>query len=414
MSKLLAWLMVPLLIIGVLSGPGSAEATVRGESEEAASVDGRSDGGDIDSIPSDQLMAVELYAAEVGVSLSTAWRMLLKQNELSEYAMTVRDLPEFAGFKLETFGEQITGMLALTDTSVVIVPKGVPVSVVEARMPREAIPAFSEQQTVRLEAHGVRDVVAVTYEPFNDEVIVWLDSESDETLGARQSQLETALASTLDPELLDALIRLERVPELSLNYGGRKVNRLVQSWKHCTTAFGVGKVINLELRFGFLTAEHCRKELGPNTWRVLLPSGSAVITGYHNASFGGYRDRVIMEGPGVSPLTNTGQMGIQNMGKVPAHIFLGQWVCHYGWASNWARCGWIAAINVPVVTDHGTVFVSQNMDGIYCQAGDSGGPVWRPGSPAIPTGTIEAGVPFQGCGYLALDDQLAGSGWLLR
>lgn len=327
--------------------------------------------------------------------------------------MTVRDLPEFAGFKLETSGDQVTGVLALTDTSVVTVPQGVPVSVVEARMPRDAIPAFSEQHTIRLEAHGVHDVVAVTYEPFNDEVIVWLDNAGDETLEASRPRVETALTSTLSPKLDGAIIRIERAPGLSLNYGGRKVNRLLD-WRYCTTAFGTKKTISGVERYGYLTAQHCRLAYGGNTWRVLLPTGSAVITDYHNASYGGYRDRVIMEGPGVSHLTNTGQMGIQNMGKVAAHIFLGQWVCHYGWASNWARCGFIVQINVPVTAHGATVFVSQNQDGVYCQGGDSGGPVWRPGSPAVPTGTIEAGAPFHGCGYLALDDQLAGSGWTLR
>lgn len=79
MKRVWAWLLVPFLLVSALSAPRSAGATFSPELEGSAFSVGRAENKGVDSIPSDQLEAVELYATEVGVSVSTAWRMLLQR-----------------------------------------------------------------------------------------------------------------------------------------------------------------------------------------------------------------------------------------------------------------------------------------------------------------------------------------------
>lgn len=208
-----------------------------------------------------------------------------------------------------------------------------------------------------------------------------------------------------------------------MNYGGTRLFDNgpwydVFGWNdnECTTAFGAWSSAGGGT-WADLTAGHCYLASGGG-WTV-WPSGS--VQSYNAVSAGGYQDRVFMESPQVSYWTWTGSgTGWQDMSSNPGHIYNGAYYCHFSREQYGRRCGNIQGVN-HVVTDSSlgiTVFTTRGnaAQGMLCTSGDSGGPVFQPRLYAEywVSGTIEAGnLTTDECRYLALDDQMAGSGFSL-
>ncbi len=132
---------------------------------------------------------------------------------------------------------------------------------------------------------------------------------------------------------------------------------------------------------------------------------------------GTYTDREAITAPGASWFVRISPTMEVDMEATAGHIFLNATYCHYGQFSNRLACGSITAVNIPVGST--PTYVSQST--ARCQDGDSGGPVWRVATPRQPRGLVNGGdvdVPPDAngnypCRYVALDDQLAGTGWNL-
>ncbi len=404
-------------------GPSAADA----ESDLASSVTTttvppRPDQSALSQIPEEQLPAVEQFAQDYGLTLDRAWAALTQQAKLTDYADGIRSsVPGYAGFKVTmTPTGEARGVLAVLDPSTIEVPADLLVTVIPATLPESSIPSFSAAMTATVNQGDLQSVVeGVTYDPFQDTVIAWVSSSDSARAQTDTPTIVDALRQSL-PSSFDATsIRVDVAPSTSYNYGGLKEFKTSSFlWFHwtsgqCTSAFGVVKSIGGSLTGGYLTAAHC-KVLGGTGWKIAHPSGDKTVNAYYNQSFGGYKDRIVFQAAGASWLTKTSSSTTQDMAATATHIYKGTYYCHYGSRSNVQQCGTIQQVNVPVTDQGYTVYTSLQQTDKTCIAGDSGGPVWRPGSPSTPAGTIEASRNSdRTCMYLALDDQLSGSGWTL-
>lgn len=418
-----ATLLLAALLLGSMPGASAGANDHAADSVTTTTVVPAAPGdASLSQIPDNQLPAVEQFAREYGLTLDRAWEALIEQAELTDYADSVRSLPGYGGFRvtMASTGE-VRGVLAVTDPSAITVPPGLPVTLVVAALPESSIPSFSAAMTATLSQEDLQaPVVAVTYDPFQGEVIVWSSARSRAIAVADVTTIGVALQRALPSPLRSARVRVDTAPSAGYSYGGLKEFKTGSFlWFHwtsgqCTSAFGVVKSIGGTLTGDYLTAAHC-KVLGGTGWKVAHPSlGNQTVNAYYNSSFGGYKDRIVFQANGASYLTKTSSSTTEDMTVTATHIYVGTWYCHYGSRSNVQQCGTIQQVNVPITDQGYTVYASLQQYGRTCIAGDSGGPVWRPGSPSTPAGTIEGySIPDSTCMYLALDDQLSGSGWVL-
>jgi hypothetical protein len=150
---------------------------------------------------------------------------------------------------------------------------------------------------------------------------------------------------------------------------------------------------------------------------VVNGSTASSVTG---KSVSSYTDREAVLAGGASWFTRTSPSTQEDIAAYNGHIYLGSKYCHYGVNSNAQSCGTITKVDVLISDASGNTYTTQST--ALCKQGDSGGPVWKPLSPAsIPVGLIIGGdqtfAPDTGsrypCRYVSLDDQLLGTGWTL-
>ncbi len=418
--RLLALVAAAALVIATLA-VGSAGARERPGLSEATTATTVPDEAPVEAADRDALRpAVEAYMAEKGVSFDEAVAQLQEMAELTGFADTVRAKDGYAGFKIETTAAGVSGVLALTPGARVRVPAGLDVTTAPARLAERDLPAFSDSMRSQLEAAGVQHVVAVTYDPFEDEVVVWRADVPAASLDAR-SAVAAQTRSLLGPEFARTPVRFATATMTDASWGGQDEEKyghfLWFHWEsgHCTSGFGVSKLISGVWKYGYLTAGHCR-ELGGTGWKVLRGPNTYTVVGYHNKTLGGYKDRVVFEAGGASYLVKVSPASNQDMVSTPTHLYQGSFYCHYGSNSNDQDCSTLNAVNVPGSYAGYSFWFFEAGTAATCIKGDSGGPVWQPNYPysSIPAGLIEASYQDNDqCLYLSLDDNLAGSGWAL-
>lgn len=366
---------------------------------------------------------IEDYAAASGLPAEKAESELNELDSLTAAADELRRSDDgYAGFRIVGHGEKLMGEYATTNST--IRQTDPRISVVTSSLSREDLPRFSDQMSELARQAGMSDTTAVTVDFFDATMIIWSDrlpgpDSSDvparaEGTGNEIADFRDKVAETEFSAISPMPIRHETAPHATLNRGGMKLyspNPWYFTWwvpdTECTSGFGA----SYGNRGADLTAGHC--EGGP--WKKAVTGlGEFPIPTAWDRSKGGYQDRVFMENTSASYVTYTGTYLNQDMDSVPTHIYLGAYYCHYSRKGYGTRCGYIEKVNVPV-TDGFTVFTTQGDAGMKCKGGDSGGPVFAPRlyAPFWPAGTIEAGKFDDTCLYLALDDQMAGSGFSL-
>lgn len=352
-------------------------------------------------------MEVESFASGMDVDLETARSMLESQQTLVEFAQSARLEFGYSGFEVVNEPPNVRGVLAVTDPERVVVPDGLPVTVIRASISEVQMADFGSTHT-QLLRELLPTVQAVTYSPTSDIVYIWA-TETD--LSPADQKAIGEFLKVKSPEVFRSATIQFRIGETgSFNYGGLKESKAGGT---CTSGFGGHRVINGVLTGGYITAGHCRA-IGGVGWSVVHPTGNKVVNGYHSllVSTWGYQDRVVFLAASSSFLVRITPAVAVDMSATAGHIVLGTHYCHYGASSNVQRCGTIQEVNYPIVGGGYTVLASRTS--VTCQGGDSGGPVWRPINPRIPSGLISGGTPAGQCLYVALDDQLTGTGWVLQ
>jgi hypothetical protein len=154
---------------------------------------------------------VAMYAADAGVSREVAERMLHEQGVLLAFADSMRSRPGYAGFMVVTEGETVSGVLAVTEPSLFEVPAGLAVKVMSARVSEADFRAIQGSVAQSLIDAGHTDVLAVTYDPFSDELIVWRSNRT--SLGGEASAAFVAqVRQILGSDFADVVVRTEAPP----------------------------------------------------------------------------------------------------------------------------------------------------------------------------------------------------------
>ena len=365
----------------------------------------------------DRIIATE-YASNNGLTLDEAARELIGMADMTALADEARKTnPAYAGFRITGHGEKLVGELALADEAVVDGQVDADTGFVlkRSRVAESEFVAMSAELTSAATSSGLSNVTAVTYDVFEDRLILWTDEQIPTT--NKQATVPTGFGSQLADGAFSALADLPLTWESSRdsrqNHGGLKlISPASWNWlpwvssNQCTTGFGA----QYNGHNSELTAGHC----AGNNWQEDPPWTSAVpVTFYWDRSVGGYQDRVFMENPLASYWTYTGSgTGWQDMSSARGHIYQGAYYCHYSRTTYGRRCSVIQGVNFPiqgVFTTYGQLGLSQ------CAKGDSGGPVFQPQlfAPYLPSGLIEGQTGNGICAYTALDDQFAGTGFHL-
>jgi hypothetical protein len=170
------------------------------------------DGVDLLGMPPDE---VAWYAENRGVSIEAAVRMLLAEAELSSLADHARHEPWYAGFKVVTSGETVSGVLAVTDDPDLEIPEGMIVEVIRVRLSESDYLMFQDSMKQLLKDR-IAGLVGVTYEPFEDVVLVWLSADSEPTSSNEANAIEEWTRGELDQRFLGVRIRIVIAPEVEL------------------------------------------------------------------------------------------------------------------------------------------------------------------------------------------------------
>ncbi len=335
-------------------------------------------------------------AEAMDMSLDQAAEMLELQGELDAFIEPLSRAPEFVDYR-GPFAEE--GALLIVEPGAENLfsdlPQGLAVRPAELNRGDRAVAQDEAETLARVAADSAyRDV---SYDPFDNSYTVWV------VAGSRT----TALASRLESDLA----HLETNPGAGVNVeetqmasakGGQKMSVTGQGF--CTSGFG----INTFMGGAYLTAGHC----GIHTF-VINGNTSTFVLG---RTVGDYKDREAVIAGGSSKyvqVTPRGTNGVDMENSV-GHIYLDNWYNSFGQGSMLNVGGII--LNVNVRSQFGT-WVSES-EATGCASGDSGGPVYyyRPSDgKRFPKGLIAAVDVVNGhCGYVALDDQLVGTGWTLK
>lgn len=422
----------------------TAGNTFAAEQNSAANADS---GGPVISVKLDtktDRKAVAIYAQKYGVSLNRAKADLVTQLQLNTWATSLRQRDSnYAGFRLERKSGRLRGVVALVngrkysparsvsahyrgvaasaaERNYEIIPRGLPIRVVNARINEKGARRLNKVVTDRLRTSSP-DVAATTYDPFDDRVTIWLRKRADgissaETvLANNRSAISRELESVLGPRLAGAQITFKNAERGQLFYGG--MTALNDQQGACTTGFGVTTWSRGERLRGYITAGHCRLR-GGNRWEVHSPGGPHRVTNFFGTIVGGYLDRTVFVANGSHWLTRTGRDNIfSDLNSNTVHLSAGSFFCNYGQTTNQLYCD-------TIVSDNNVQEVDENLFNFFwlagprviCNRGDSGGPVWMPGNGGTPGGMIMGGktdtrtgknIPGT-CVFLSLDDNLRG------
>lgn len=352
---------------------------------------------------------VQMYAKEMGWTAEKALEVLDGQAELTTFAQSIIDEKEYVEFRgnpnTATGELMVEPGLGQTQTiASVRVPSDI--EVIEAAAPRREREALLREITDLAADTGGDNFGAVSYDPF----------ENSYTVSVRDQSRDSALTAT---DLMDATsgsraatgATIEVVEVLDANFRGGQLEWWWDgsTWlQACTSGFGVSSSMGT----GYLTAGHC----GTGWWWV---NGGMTNT-IGDRQWGGYDDHQVIQRPGASWLVRISpNLAEVDMSSSAQHVFVGTRYCNYGQFSNQLYCGDALVSNVHVGGPGDPIVLGTQTDS-WCRPGDSGGPVWKPGSTRLPAGLIDGGdttvPPVNGnwnCIYVALDDQLAGGGWSL-
>lgn len=364
--------------------------------------------------------AIASYAREKDVDNTTAALWLDRLAALTEQANEIRATDRrFSMFKIEDGPDGHRGKLALTEARDLSVRELANIDIVDAVIAERDFLELSARLTEAAHEAGVTDATAVTYDPFEQTITVWRAGDWSRVDGAPDpADVTSGLADALkiqDPRVAGLTVEAHFEAPSQLNvHNGLKLSTSSSFWfltfsrNECTSSFG----LYYGGHGGQLTAGHCTG----GGWKS---NDVFNITTYWDRSRGGYKDRVVMEpNTSVSYWTYTGTTYEDMDSSDPTHIYQGAYYCEYARKNYGQRCDYIEAVNVPITDANSgiTVWTTRGSITMQCSPGDSGGPVWQPRSnlPSRPAGTIEGGYSWNDqCLYLALDDQMAGTGWVL-
>lgn len=248
--------------------------------------------------------------------------------------------------------------------------------------------------------NGGANVLGVTYDWFTERYQIAIGpNNSADAMKVNVAAKTPALSSVLGvPFKGDVSVSSEGF------YGGLRETRT--DGIKCTSGFGVWTPV---LAKGvYLTTGHC-------DWGTWLVNGQSGPAAWVETST--YVDRMTINANNASYLVRVSPTQVVDMQAVADHIFLNNWYCHFGKSSDEQSCGTVYAQNTPYNSAPG-VITRASLSSARCKPGDSGGPVWAPGS-LRPSGLIASGDTSVApdskgrwpCKYVALDDQLAGTGW---
>jgi hypothetical protein len=284
------------------------------------------------------------------------------------------------------------------------VPEAIAADLAELRI--ETIDArlkASERADLRAAAEAITtDVLSgnaalVDYVAMDDTLRVWLPY----TTGKDGSQIETLerRIAGIDPNLLG----VDVAEAVGVGARGGQWAAHTTTAEYCTTSFGIWTG-----QPSYLMAGHCGN-----------PTPSFVIngnfsSGWANRRFDSYWDRQAIFAGGAQYWTRISPTLVVDMDSTVGHIYLNDTVCRYGKTSNNLMCGTITSVNQGVDMWNGNIVLATMTGWATCFGGDSGGPAWLPTVGRSPVGLV-SGSAYSGayCMYVALDDQLAGTGWSL-
>lgn len=352
---------------------------------------------------------VEQYAAQHSLTFAEATNELQSITRLTQYADSMRGAVGYAGFKVERTTDGVEGVLAMVETAGVSLPTDLSIRVVSAKVAEADHKTFGRDLVDDLVSE-VPNVAAVTYDPFSDQVTVWRDEGVEPA--SQRVLLANRVRASLGSDFATTSIVFDNVVSASLARGGERLQE--DDGGLCTTGFGVSKWIG-GWKYGYTTAGHCEALNGPG-WDVLHSGNTYPVQNYYDQRIGWYWDREFYEAGGASWLTRVASSTYQDMSSSPTHLYQGAFYCHYGSRSNDQDCDTLVGVNLVFTQGPWTFYLFVPGPAATCTTGDSGGPVWQPNFPqiSIPAGIIEAGTTWPAetdCWYLALDDQLGGTGW---
>ena len=338
-------------------------------------------------------------AEQLGITSAEATKLFAHQGELDDYITSVVGRPEFVDYR-GPFAEGGALLIVEPGQASAAVFTDVPpgLSVREAAAPAHEREARLNGLEVAAQRVAGEALLGVVYDPFDNSYTVWVTVASHNASVEGRIQAEAAREARDNGRTPDSVRIQSPDPQVQDARGGQW---MTSTANNCTSGFGV---VDWPIG-GYLTACHC----GNNTWTI---NGNVSTSTQHLAN-GGYLDRQFVVAPGshwlvrVSPSFNVDMVNNQNK-----HIFFGNWYNHYGEASDDNNGGAIDAINVSA---QGRLMSGTPAE---CTQGDSGGPVYQyvSSTDRRPKGLISAvaGPPTGPCFYVALDDQLAGTGWSLK
>ncbi len=336
-------------------------------------------------------------------------------------------LANYSGFRLRSTPDGPRGVLAIAGA-----PPRMDNPKIEIVKSRLSAVDLSKLHTASSKIPPFRDGVvignvrlqAVSYDPFDDNFITHYlsinDSAKNGVRPGTPSENIRSIARSLAAEagLKEGEEMLERVVEgpAHLSSGGLTVTTnssffwgfYTESLSKCTTGFGV---YSPQGNWDYTTAAHCQSAGVNNV-------NSFPIYSIHSRRFGGYQDVMMLRGNGAYWTTQTNPGVFEDMDSDIGHIFQGTYYCNYGMKTAARQCSVVASVNQPVPGQGTTIFTSKSFTS-RCRGGDSGGPVWQPAFPeSKPAGMIDAALQLAPdgsgyCGFVALDDQLNGTGWVL-
>jgi hypothetical protein len=345
----------------------------------------------------------EVLARAEGISVEQAEMLFQFQGEVTLVIEELMDRPEYVDFRFTEEG--MLGQLVVEPTATVsnpfagvALPSAVEVSL--AKLDRGERETMTKELSTEAEALMGDRFAGVAYDAFDNSFVVYADDGLLDVAGVEKALATTGSAERMaaDPSVIVRIVEPGQDAR-----GGQTVTRTGAS---CTTGYG----LNDNGLSGYLTAGHC-DAFGSGAWTVNGNTSSST----NGVLVNGYDDRMSIRAGGASWLVRISPTATVDMSSSAGHIFLNTRYCHFGQNSDVQRCNRIAEVNYPLNPSSGTGFRWTSRSPSNCNKGDSGGPVWLPSSPERrPTGIISGRVTATGdCLYVALDDQLGGTGWSL-
>lgn len=363
------------------------------------------------------------YADLHDITLKEATVDLQAQGEFADWATAARTDRAFAGAKIEhdTNGRSSAVVATVTNRKLTTSPPAsLDVRTVEARFSETEFRDIQEDLGADL-ARNVPGAAAVTYDPFDDALTIWTSDTPQGRLVADQPDTRAAVDQALNINTDGLELRYQQVPDAELRRGGMKLDGPGPA--SCTTGFSVRRFNGTQWQYGYMTAGHCFGDgQEPVIWPWTVerhPHGNFTnIWWAYHWDIGGYQDRIIYTGAGISTYTRIRAAGnAVDMGSPVVHPLLGMYICWYGAGTLEWNCDNVEFVNVPVpvgdpVWAHTYTWVAEARrleNGVNiqtCLHGDSGGPMWSfVGTEFRITGHMVAGDNLW-CYHVSADDNL--------